>query len=83
MKTLPTQNHWVRALVASGNFLYSGSYQAVKVWLFAIFLFKLCTRKFPSDMELGEPGSGPRSSMQWRQCLLLSRLRYSHNLWDV
>ena len=28
---LPMQNHWVRALSTSDKFLYSGSYQAVKV----------------------------------------------------
>ena len=26
-------NHWVRALVASENYLYSGSYQTIKVLL--------------------------------------------------
>ena len=31
MKQLPSQKHWVRALVAYGKHLYSGSYQAVKV----------------------------------------------------
>ena len=31
VKELPTQNHWVRALVTSDKYLYSGSYQAVKV----------------------------------------------------
>ena len=31
MQELPTQNHWVRALVTSDQHLYSGSYQAVKV----------------------------------------------------
>ena len=31
VKTLPSQNHWVRTLVISGKHLYSGSYQAVKV----------------------------------------------------
>ena len=31
VKQLPSQNHWVRALVAHGKYLYSGSYQAVKV----------------------------------------------------
>ena len=31
VKHLPSQNHWVRALVAHGKYLYSGSYQAVKV----------------------------------------------------
>ena len=31
MQELPTQNHWVRALVVSGKNLYSGSYQAIKV----------------------------------------------------
>lgn len=31
VKLLPSQNHWVRALVAHGKYLYSGSYQAVKV----------------------------------------------------
>ena len=31
VKELPAQNHWVRALVVSENYLYSGSYQAVKV----------------------------------------------------
>lgn len=31
VKTLPSQNHWVRTLVVSGKYLYSGSYQAVKV----------------------------------------------------
>ena len=31
VKTLPTQNHWVRSLQVSGKYLYSGSYQAVKV----------------------------------------------------
>ena len=31
IKELPAQNHWVRALVVSDEFLYSGSYQAVKV----------------------------------------------------
>lgn len=25
------ENHWVRALKASGNFLYSGSYKTIKV----------------------------------------------------
>jgi len=29
--SLPTQNHWVRALVVKGNLLYSGSYKAIKV----------------------------------------------------
>ena len=29
-------NHWVRALVAHNNFLYSGSYQTIKVLLFVI-----------------------------------------------
>ncbi len=33
VKELPAQNHWVRALVVSDEFLYSGSYQAVKVIL--------------------------------------------------
>lgn len=31
VKELPSQNHWVRALVAYGKHLYSGSYEAVKV----------------------------------------------------
>lgn len=31
VRELPAQNHWVRALVLSERFLYSGSYQAVKV----------------------------------------------------
>ncbi len=31
VRELPTQNHWVRALVTSEKYLYSGSYQAVKV----------------------------------------------------
>ena len=31
VKQLPSQNHWVRALVTYGKYLYSGSYQAVKV----------------------------------------------------
>ena len=31
VRELPGQNHWVRALVATQNYLYSGSYQAVKV----------------------------------------------------
>ena len=31
VKTLPTQNHWVRSLQVAGKYLYSGSYQAVKV----------------------------------------------------
>ena len=35
VKELPAQNHWVRALVVSDEFLYSGSYQAVKVSLLA------------------------------------------------
>ena len=30
---LPMQNHWVRALTTSDKYLYSGSYQAVKVSL--------------------------------------------------
>lgn len=33
IKELPSQNHWVRALVVSGNYLYSGSYKTVKVHL--------------------------------------------------
>ena len=31
LKTLPSQNHWVRALVTSDHYLYSGSYKSVKV----------------------------------------------------
>ena len=31
VKKLPTQNHWIRALVVVGKYLYSGSYKAVKV----------------------------------------------------
>ena len=31
VREMPTQNHWVRALVTSEKYLYSGSYQAVKV----------------------------------------------------
>ena len=31
VKEMPSQNHWVRALVAFGKHLYSGSYEAVKV----------------------------------------------------
>ena len=30
-KELTGLNHWVRALVASQNYLYSGSYQTIKV----------------------------------------------------
>lgn len=32
-KELTGLNHWVRALVASQNYLYSGSYQTIKVGL--------------------------------------------------
>ncbi|KAJ7417146.1 E3 ubiquitin-protein ligase TRAF7 [Willisornis vidua] len=31
-KELTGLNHWVRALVASQNYLYSGSYQTIKIW---------------------------------------------------
>ncbi|MFT7812099.1 E3 ubiquitin-protein ligase TRAF7-like [Arapaima gigas] len=31
-KELTGLNHWVRALVASQNHLYSGSYQTIKIW---------------------------------------------------
>lgn len=34
-KELTGLNHWVRALVASQNYLYSGSYQTIKVSLVA------------------------------------------------
>lgn len=84
MKTLPTQNHWVRALVASGNFLYSGSYQAVKVWLSLCHLCVLVlTRRVCPDMELGEPGSSSRSAVQRRQCVLAGCFQHSHHLWDI
>ena len=33
VKELTGLNHWVRALVASDNYLYSGSYQTIKVCL--------------------------------------------------
>ena len=36
VKTLPTQNHWVRTLQVAGKFLYSGSYQAVKVHTYSM-----------------------------------------------
>lgn len=32
-KELTGMNHWVRALVATQNYLYSGSYQTIKVCL--------------------------------------------------
>lgn len=32
-KELTGLNHWVRALVAAQSYLYSGSYQTIKVWL--------------------------------------------------
>ena len=47
IKELPAQNHWVRALVLSDKFLYSGSYQAIKVTLLSSFLPPL-TLSFPS-----------------------------------
>jgi E3 ubiquitin-protein ligase TRAF7 len=31
-KELTGLNHWVRALVAAQSYLYSGSYQTIKVW---------------------------------------------------
>ena len=41
VKKLPSQNHWVRALVAEGNYLYSGSYQSVKVMALKISVLRL------------------------------------------
>lgn len=35
-KELTGLNHWVRALVASQNYLYSGSYQTIKVCVFLV-----------------------------------------------
>lgn len=40
-KELTGLNHWVRALVASQNYLYSGSYQTIKVRLVAIVSHRL------------------------------------------
>lgn len=40
-KELTGLNHWVRALVASQNYLYSGSYQTIKVRLVAVVSHRL------------------------------------------
>lgn len=40
-KELTGLNHWVRALVASQNYLYSGSYQTIKVSLVAVLSHRL------------------------------------------
>lgn len=51
-KELTGLNHWVRALVASQNYLYSGSYQTIKVSLVAV----LSRRLSPIHVSALQPG---------------------------
>ena len=39
IKELTGLNHWVRALAASDTFLYSGSYQTIKVCILYTVIF--------------------------------------------
>lgn len=49
-KELTGLNHWVRALVASQNHLYSGSYQTIKVSEAVNWPLKTCTlRQFSTE----------------------------------
>lgn len=67
-KELTGLNHWVRALVAAQSYLYSGSYQTIKV--------RLCARPAPAPRR--PAAGGPSSAVP----SLLGQ-RPSHAFWPV